>query len=78
MAQSGPAQPARHWQEPSVQMPWPEQKLRSSQESIGCTVSDRHILQHCAGPIGTNSPVRVILHQNIFLTFPFCMTLAHH
>lgn len=61
MPQSGPAQPGRHWHEPSVHTPWPEQELRSSQASMGCTVSDRHILQHCAGPIGTNSPVRVIL-----------------
>jgi hypothetical protein len=39
-----------------VHTPLPEQELRSAQGRMGCTLPDRHTLQHCAGPTGTTWP----------------------
>lgn len=54
--QSEPPKPSAHSQAPRLQTPWPEQKLRSKQESVGITRSVMQLLQHSEGAIGTYSP----------------------
>jgi hypothetical protein len=48
--------PSRHSQRPRLHTPLPEQWLRSSQRVMGCTMPERHTLQHWAGPTGTTWP----------------------
>ena len=64
LLQSGPPKPSKQSHVPKLQTPWPEQKLRSEQESKGWMVLDRQVLQHCAGAMGT-SPIAVILQAMV-------------
>lgn len=61
--QSAPVQPSKHSQRRRLHTPCPEHWFRSSHWFMGCTVLDRHALQHCAGPTGTTWPSGLSLHS---------------